>query len=201
MNRAIFAVLGKSAIALLASTMGYTMAQGALFSPAQASPVIVAQETSTPRDVTTTESIEALLRNSNVTALAGDVGRWQFEYDGVFMMLVTNEEFDRIRLVAPIAGPEEITAEQLQKMLIANFHTALDVRYAIGGLSNRPAVVSVFVHPLSSLTDDFFYSALDQVSSSVQTFGTTYSSGELVLQQGSPDESVETDEPLGGIGI
>jgi len=50
--------------------------------------------------------------------------------------------------------------------------TAIDTRYAV----TDGALVSVFVHPLSSLQVDDLRSALYQVARLAQNFGTTYSS-------------------------
>jgi len=51
----------------------------------------------------------------------------------------------------------------------------LDSKYAIG----EGLVWSAFIHPLGELTEDQFLSAVSQVYSGVQTFGTYYSSGVL----------------------
>ena len=57
----------------------------------------------------------------------------------------------------------------------ANFHSALDARYAI----SDGILWAAFIHPLQELTKDQVISAISQVYSTVQTFGTYYSSGEL----------------------
>ena len=133
----------------------------------------------------TTDRLGAIL-SETVEMLEGQAGQWQFEHNGASMVLVTSDEHDRMRLVAPITSLSSLTNEQRDKMLFANFHTTLDARYAIGTLGGQPAVVSVFIHPLSSLSEDHFRSALEQVSQAALTFGTTYSSGELLLSPGGP---------------
>ena len=60
-------------------------------------------------------------------------------------------------------------------MLDANFHSALDARYAV----SEGIVYALFLHPISSLTPQQIVSALDQVVSLVTTFGTSFSSGQL----------------------
>lgn len=63
----------------------------------------------------------------------------------------------------------------MEIILVANFHTALDARYAVA----NGAVVSVFVHPLSSLQEADLRSGLCQVATLANNFGTSHSSGAL----------------------
>lgn len=144
----------------------------------------------------TTEQLGELLEKT-VETLNGSPGQWQFEYNGVSMVVVTNNDHDRMRIVAPITPLATLTNEQREKMLFANFHTTLDARYAIGTFGGQPAVVSMFVHPLSSISDEHFQSALDQVSQTTQTFGTTYSSGDLLLRpRGTPNRPSDSSEDV-----
>lgn len=62
------------------------------------------------------------------------------------------------------------------RVLEANFHSALDARYA----TSDGVLYAAFIHPLSPLTEAEVRSAVAQVASLVRSFGTTYSSGELV---------------------
>ena len=62
-------------------------------------------------------------------------------------------------------------------MLEANFHSALDGRYAI----SNGMVYAAYIHPLSPLRPEEVRSALRQVAELGKTFGTTYSSGELLF--------------------
>ena len=73
-------------------------------------------------------------------------------------------------------GERRLTAEQRSLMLIANFHSALDARYATG----RGVVYAAFLHPLSALTEAELHSALRQVAALARNFGTSCSSGELL---------------------
>ena len=79
------------------------------------------------------------------------------------------------RLVAPVIAVGKMTSTQLQRTMQANFHSALDARYAVRG----GVLYSAFIHPLSPLSDDEVRSGLMQVVNLVKTFGTTYSSGGL----------------------
>ena len=119
--------------------------------------------------------------------------QWQFRVGERPVTLLVDPGSDHMRLVASVAPVEQVSAEQVQNVLVANFHTALDARYAVAG----DRLVSVFLHPLSSLQADDFRSAVRQVARLAATFGTSYSSGEMVFGPGrqSPDGRPERNAP------
>jgi len=121
----------------------------------------------------TVEALESILKENATNLEKRNNQQWVFEYDGVPLLLMTNTEFDRIRLLSPIIEDAEIAEVERQAMLQANFHTALDARYAI----SNGVVFAVYLHPLSSLHENDFRAALIQVSQLVKNFGSTYSSG------------------------
>ena len=100
---------------------------------------------------------------------------WQFSHRGIPMACLTDPSFDRMRFIAPITEVRVLDAETKDALLEANFHTALDARY---GTSNG-LLFAAFIHPLGSLSPALARSALDQVASLVETFGTHYSGGTL----------------------
>jgi len=123
----------------------------------------------------TNDAIDEILR-AEVEALERQGPVWMFEYNGIVMVVVSDESSDRMRIVAPIVPVEELPDARLLFVLMeANFHTALDARYA----TSDGVVYSTFIHPLSSLTGEDFRSALDQVSNLVLTFGTTFSGARI----------------------
>jgi hypothetical protein len=65
-------------------------------------------------------------------------------------------------------------------LLGANFDRALDARYASG----RGYLWSVFLHPLSSLTDSEFLDGVEQVVTLARNYGTSYASSNLLFQGG-----------------
>lgn len=138
---------------------------------------------------TTVEQLEAILRKE-ATDVQVEQGQLSFKYEGQTMLILTSPSHDRMRIIAPIKKATEITPEQRDNMLLANFHTALDGRYAI----SNGIVFSTFLHPLSTLQERDFRSALSQVNQLVQNFGTTYSSGALGFGVGQ-----EKPEPLPAI--
>jgi hypothetical protein len=107
-----------------------------------------------------------------------------FIYNQVRMALVSDVAHDRMRIIAPVERYENLSEEQITKVMEANFHSALDARY---GLSNG-LLYSAYIHPLSPLTTDQLQDAMDQVSTLAQTFGTGYSSGRLSFQGAAGNE-------------
>ncbi len=101
----------------------------------------------------------------------------QFSFQGVSMFLIHDTNADRMRLVSPIIETKNLQAGMLEKAMEANFHTALDARYAI----SDGIVWSVFIHPLSDLQPSFFKSAILQVATARATFGDQYTSGALLF--------------------
>ena len=107
--------------------------------------------------------------------LEGNTGNWKFKIDAVIFFCLTDEFHNRMRIIAPIAKIEDITEEHIKKCMEANFHTALDIRYAF----SDGIVWAAFIHPLKELTDEQVQSAVKQVYSGVKTFGSYYSGGSL----------------------
>ncbi|NER81509.1 MAG: hypothetical protein F6K42_18485 [Leptolyngbya sp. SIO1D8] len=118
--------------------------------------------------------------------LEGNDGQWQLTIEEQSVLVLADETNNRMRIVAPIAVASTLSVEQVEAMLVANFHSALDARYAVA----NGTLVSVFVHPLSSLQEADLRSGLRQVVSLATTFGTSYSSGELGF--GSDEDSEES---------
>ena len=131
--------------------------------------------------VMTVGTLQGILKEM-VENLTGDNGQWRFTFGGVEMALLTSVPHDRMRIVAPIGSEAELTDQQRKRMLDANFHSALDGRYA----TSNGLVYAAYIHPLSPLRREEVQSALRQVAELVKTFGTTYSSGELSFGSPSP---------------
>ena len=113
-----------------------------------------------------------------VGKVEGKEGGWKLVYKDVPMVVVTSSKHDRMRIVSPIREGVSIEPTQLSTLLEANFDRALDGRYAL----YRGNLWSVYLHPLSPLTEKELASALDQVANLVKTYGSTYSSGHLQFQ-------------------
>lgn len=98
----------------------------------------------------------------------------------VFMDPIAN----RMRAVVPIASAEAMAADDLQRVLQANFDTALDARYAIAA----GRLWSIYLHPLAELQPRQLISGLAQTVILAQTYGTAYSSGSLAFGAGDSPE-------------
>lgn len=91
---------------------------------------------------------------------------------------------DRMRAMVPIASIEDVTPEEMNRMMQANFDTALDARYAVA----QGRVWGVFIHPLSPLERKQFLSGLAQTVNLARTYGTLYSGGANVFNGGDSAE-------------
>ncbi|MEM1446558.1 MAG: hypothetical protein AAGF84_10910 [Planctomycetota bacterium] len=117
-------------------------------------------------------------------------GQWQFALQDRPMIIVTDERAGRMRIISPVAQSPRDPAE-LQRVLEANYRTALDARYALdGGL-----LWSAFIHPLPTLNHEEFLDGLAQTFTLAETYGTTYSSSGMRFGPEGPEQ--ENDERLG----
>ena len=106
-----------------------------------------------------------------------DEGRWHLRMGEVALACLVDPRFDRMRIIAPIAELDDIDEELRDACLEANFHTALDARYA----TSDGVLYAAFIHPLESLDTELLASAVQQVANLVETFGTSFTSGPLVF--------------------
>ncbi len=123
--------------------------------------------------------LEALIDGEGEDVHGGE-GSWEFSHEGVRMACLTDLHFDRMRVIAPIVRVDDLEDDQRDAMLEANFHTALDARYAFSG----GVVYSAFIHPLSALSEGELRAAISQVAELVRSFGSSYSSGVLMFGPG-----------------
>lgn len=113
--------------------------------------------------------------SSKVTVVEHEKGFLQFNYNNVQMALVSDKAHDRMRIIAPIIKVEEMSPQEIYITMEANYHMALDARYA----TSNGILYSTYIHPLSPLTEAQLDSALRQVSTLALTYGDQYTSGEL----------------------
>ena len=102
---------------------------------------------------------------------------YQFIVDNTMLICVFDENANRMRIISPIVEREKIGEEELLNALVANFHSALDVKYAL----SDEVIWSVFVHPLKELSEEQVVDAIQQVYTAARTFGGSYSSTNLVF--------------------
>jgi hypothetical protein len=96
------------------------------------------------------------------------------------VILVFDEKADRMRILTPVVEAGSVSQDIYKRMLQANYDAVLDPRYAIA----NNIIWAVFIHPLSSLTEEDFVSAIVQTVTAAETFGTAYSSGAFVFGGG-----------------
>lgn len=116
----------------------------------------------------------------------------QFFYKERPLICVYDENANRMRIISPIVETKDVAEEQLLNMLVANFHSALDVKYAL----SDEVIWSVFIHPLKELTDHQVLDAIDQVHAASVTFGTTYSSTSLVFPGNTKKKDIPKEKKL-----
>lgn len=122
--------------------------------------------------------------------IQGENGNWQFIIDDLAFICLTDQLHNRMRIISPIAEMVEVTDEELLRCMEANFHSALDARYAI----SDGVLWAAFIHPLRELTKEQAISAISQVYSTAQTFGTYYSSGALSFPTRGEQDVNRTDQ-------
>ncbi len=98
-----------------------------------------------------------------------------FKYFGKNMVLLFDQKYDRMRLLAAVTNYSTLDLKTKETLMQANFHSALDARYAV----SDDILYTAFIHPLSTLTPLDFESALHQVFHLAKNFGSSYSSGKL----------------------
>ena len=93
--------------------------------------------------------------------------------DDIPILIVTDVRANRMRAMVPIRSAETMTADEMQRVMQANFDSALDARYAVA----RGQLWGVFLHPFKELERDQFISGVAQTVNVAKTYGSLYSSG------------------------
>lgn len=136
------------------------------------------------------EKLETIYRTVS-DSIQGSNGRWQFMIDEVPFICLTDETNNRMRIISPIIEFFRLNEEEKDNALVANFHTALDVKYAI----SDELLWAVFIHPLKELSEKQVVDAVKQVYLARQNFGTTYSSTPLIFGGNSGEAPQEEKKP------
>jgi hypothetical protein len=119
-------------------------------------------------------------------------GTLKFLYNEALLVCMTDENANRMRIISPIVEVSKLNDEEFKNALLANFHTALDVKYAI----SDDILWSVFIHPLKELSEQQVEDAINQVYRANATFGSTYSSTNLVFPGNLKKEGKKIEEKL-----
>lgn len=137
----------------------------------------------------TNEKLDIIFKTVS-DSIQGQEGRWQFLINDKPIICITDENHNRMRIISPIAELFKLDEETKTNALEANFHTALDVKYAV----SDNLLWSVFIHPLKELTVAQVKDAVKQVYFANVNFGTTYSSTPLIFP-GREENNEKEEEP------
>lgn len=148
----------------------------------------LAQETNTP-DEPASEQPMSLERMSDILlALSPDTqtdgSRFVLVLEDVRLFVITDVQSDRMRVMTPIRPYQEVSAEEMTRMMQANFDSALDARYAIA----QGMLWAAYIHPLSPLQKNQLISGIGQVVNLARTYGSVYSGGGVTFGGGDSDD-------------
>ncbi|AXI41282.1 hypothetical protein [Sulfitobacter sp. SK011] len=104
----------------------------------------------------------------------------EFTLDDIPVVVIADTSADRMRAMVPIASAEGLTADDMMRMMQANFDSALDARYAVA----HGRLWGVFIHPLSPLEKDQLLSGLVQTITVAKTYGSAYTGGAAIFGGG-----------------
>ena len=107
---------------------------------------------------------------------------FQFVINNRPFISIVDENANRMRIITPITEVKQLKEEELLNAMVANFHSALDVKYAI----SDNIIWAVFIHPLKELQEHQVIDAIKQVYTAAITFGDTYSSTNFIFPGSTP---------------
>jgi len=110
----------------------------------------------------------------------GSEGVVQFKHRDVKMYLISDVKHNRMRIIAPIVEYSKLERKHIDAAFEANFHKALDARYAV----SEGVMYAAYIHSMKELTQAQIESAVSQVANLALSFGGDYSSGELIYGGG-----------------
>lgn len=119
----------------------------------------------------TLDGIDTFLRNIDETVQRQDTA-WLLRVRGHPVYVISDPPADRIRIQVPVTQASRLDPGDWQRVMSANFDTAIDARYAAA----QNVLWTVFVHRLSTLTEQDFVSGLRQCLNLMATYGTAYAS-------------------------
>lgn len=136
-----------------------------------------------PEGTMTLDHMDEIVRRLDKEAVR-EANGWKFKIAEVAVMIVADEKHNRMRILVPIRKVDGLDAAELMRLMQADFDSALDARYAVA----HEILWSAFIHPLAALHDDQFISAIGQTVNLALTYGSSYTSGELVFGGGDSGE-------------
>ena len=143
----------------------------------------------------TNAKLQAIVQQASDSIYQQAVNYCEFKKMDRRLICITDSISNRMRIISPIAEIQNLSVEQIIASMSANFHAALDVKYAV----SKGVMWAVYIHPLKELFKDQIEDAIAQVYNANVNFGTTYQSTPLFF--GSPKESKESSNPTNNAKI
>jgi hypothetical protein len=140
-------------------------------------------EVETPPTAMTAQRLNAILLSVDPDAVQRGIAT-ELTISDIPIMVIVDENADRMRAMVPIRSAEGLEPEELHRMMQANFDTALDARYSIA----QGRVWGTFIHPLSPLEHEQLLSGLIQTVNLARSYGQTYSGGAQHFGAGDSNE-------------
>lgn len=152
---------------------------------------LYSQKTPIPQVGMTNQIMERILKEK-VEYLEGVPGNWQMIYQERLVFILTDETNNRMRIFTPFIEIDSLGIGEADKLLEANFHSALDAKYCFfEGLA-----MSVYTHPLRELTKDQFQDALLQVVTLANNFRGSFSSTDLLFSPSIQEKEEPSKEEI-----
>ena len=134
----------------------------------------------------TVPHLRAIIKRLDEKAKEPKPGTFLMVVNDFEILIVTAEQANRMRIMVRVRSAENLTKEELIRISQANLDAALDARYAIG----RGVLWAAYVHPLSTLHPAQFIEAIGSTVNLAATYGTAYSSGQLLYGGGDNREII-----------
>lgn len=124
-------------------------------------------------DMTTGRLLDILLALDPDTQPAGN--GLALTIEDVPVHVVVDPLADRMRAMVSIRSVDGMSAQDLERVMQANFDTALDARYAVA----NGRLWGVYIHPLSPLRAEQLISGIGQTVNLALTYGGLFTGGAL----------------------
>jgi len=90
--------------------------------------------------------LEGLIKQAADTTFV-EGSTFRFLYKNRLLICISDAKANRMRIITPVVKRVEVGEDELLNALVANFHSVLDVKYALSDEKNW----SLFTHPLKEL--------------------------------------------------
>lgn len=128
----------------------------------------------------TVETMRDILKRLDKNVQEPRPGNFALVVNDFEVLVFTAPGANRMRVMVRVRSAENLTKDDLLRMAQANLDSALDARYAVG----RGVLWATYVHPLSNLYPLQFIEAIGSTVNLASTYGTTYSSGQVLFGGG-----------------